>query len=855
MVNISRPRHDRWICPSYCLGTLLLAAFPAGATAGEAPKGLLLAEGGRARVPVVVSAKASPSLRAVAAELAGYLCKITGAPFEVVEGDGSRGIVLGTLADFPDPALASPLEVRRGFDGKEAYVIRTDAGRLRLLGATDRGASHAAFALLEALGCRWLFPAPEWEVVPSVPTLRVQLNHDDRPVLLARRIWYGYGFFEHGPQARAPRDYEAWARHNRMAQSFTVNAGHAWQTILAQNRAEFDRHPEYRALVKDKRQGEQLCVSNPAVRRLAAQWALDFLQKNPRADMVSLETSDGNGQCECEECRKLGSISDRVFGLANEVARAVAREHPGKMVGLYAYNEHCEPPSFALEPNIHVQLTAGFIRGRYRFDELLELWPKRCKNLGFYEYFSVWLWDFDRLPGGAAADVGRLRKQIPRYAALGAASLDCESGNNWGPHGRGYYIANKLMWDPKADVDALLADFYAKAFGPAAAPMKRYYERFDPGNKPLMSEHLLALGFRDVAEASSLAADRADVQARLDHIKQYLRYVHLRWLIDRTSDKIKKKELTLAALTHGYRTRHSYMNHWEAMRQGWTRQAAKEFGEPAWAFNHPEPRKPWAVDRPYSHEETVAAFRDGLAYFKPDPVEEKQFTGEPVPIDFAAKTAPAESVQQYQHGTRYALYSVKREPLALTVVPGTIAWYRDRAPARWSVTDTAGKRLAGGELPLDGRPHPLEVKVPDAGPYHFEFDDSGAGWQLKVAAGRPAALVLDRVRVLHHAGWMQPMYFYVPGGTRELQYYWSGGPHWIHGPDGAKLKEVAVSGAFVRVAVPAGADGKVWHFTRLAPGHLWFFNAPNYLAASPAALLVPRDLAERDRLSVVGRPK
>lgn len=474
-------------------------------------------------MPVVIADRASTSTRAVAAELAGYLGKIAGETFEVTTGDGSRGIVLGTLAEFPDPALAKPLELQGQFDGKEAYAIRTGPGRVRLIGATDLGASHAAFALLEALGRRWFFQAPEWEVIPSTPTLRVSLNRDDRPRLLARRIWYGYGLFEHGPGSRPVRDQAAWARHNRMAQSFTVNCGHAWQTVIADNRAAFDAHPEYLALVGGKRQGEQLCVSNPAVREVAARWALDSLKKNPAADMVSMEASDGDGQCECAPCAKLGSISDRDFGLANEVARAVAKAYPGKLVGLYAYNQHAEPPSFALEPNVYVQLTAGFIRGPYSFDELLELWPKKCQNLGFYEYLSVWLWDFDRLPGGNASDLAYLRKQIPRYVAHGATSLDCESGDNWGPHGRGYYVANRLMWDPGADVDALLADFYDRAFGPAAPPMRRFYERFDRGNKPLMSEHLLALGFRDVEEAARLAAGRPDVQARLDHVKQYLR--------------------------------------------------------------------------------------------------------------------------------------------------------------------------------------------------------------------------------------------------------------------------------------------------------------------------------------------
>jgi hypothetical protein len=351
--------------------------------------GLILAAEGEARMPVCISKEASPKTRALAEELANFLCRISGAEFVVEIGDGSHGIVLGTLAQFPDAALEKPLAVRNGFDGKEAFAIRTESHRLRLIGATEQGASHAVFALLEALGCRWFFQSPEWELVPSTPTLRVDLNRDDRPAILARRIWYGGGPFEHDPKSRPILDYAAWTRRNRLAQSFTINCGHVWQTIIAENKALFEEHPDYLALTGGKRQGEQLCVSNPGVREIAVRWAVEYLQKHPEADMVSMEPSDGGGQCECEECAKLGTVSERAFLLANEVARAVAKEHPGKMVGLYAYNEHSEPPSFALESNVYVQLTAGFTRGRYTFDELLELWPQKCRNMGFYEYLSV----------------------------------------------------------------------------------------------------------------------------------------------------------------------------------------------------------------------------------------------------------------------------------------------------------------------------------------------------------------------------------------------------------------------------------------------------------------------------------
>jgi len=824
----------------FVVGSLIGASMPSGASEERAAERLLLAENGAARLPIVVAQDASESTRQVAAELAEYLGRITGAKFDVTTGDGVRGIVLGTLAQFPDSGLNEALAIRDGVDGREAYAIRTEPDRLRLIGATELGASHAAFRFLESLGCRWFFPAPEWTLVPQRPTLAVRINETDRPTILSRRIWWGYGFFDRG-EGRCQADNEAWARHNRMAMSRKIWCGHAWQSIIADNRAAFDAHPEYLALVKNERRGPQMCVSNPAVRQVAIEWALSQLRRRPELDMVSLETSDGSDHCECESCQKLGSISERAFGLANEAARAIAKEFPGKMVGMYAYNDHCEPPSFPLEPNVYVQSTAGFIRGRYTFDELMEIWPKQCRNMGFYEYFSVWLWDFDMPPGGRGADVKLICQRMRKYAALGATSVDCESGNNWGLHGRGYHVANRLLWNPGTDVDALLADFYGQAFGPAAAVMQRYYERLDPGNDPLLSEHLLGLALRDLDEASRLAQDRPDVLARLDHLKQYQHYVRLRWEYQRAADKPRQQELALQALTHVYRTRYSYMNHWEAIRQSWIEQLVKEFDQPSWSDRGGQQTPPWKIDQPVGRDETEQRFRDDLVFFPPQDVAERSFSTDLVPAGLKSDSPPA-SRQQYQKGTRYALWSTGGEPLEMTIVTGVIAWYRDRPDATYVVTDASGKEVTRGRLPQDGKEHPLRVEVAAAGLYWFEFNDQAAAWSIRVAAGRPVAVALSRSAPPAHLGHMQRMYFFVPRGTRKIEYYWKGGPHTMHGPDGAVRAEVTANGKFVTVDVPAGSDGQSWSITKLALGHLWFFNVPNYLAASPDALLVPREV-------------
>lgn len=827
---------------------LWLALLLAPCVAPAAPP-IRLAAGGKALCPVVVSTNASAATRAVAAELAEYLGRISGAAFDVLTGDGSRGIVLGTLAEFPDSALAKPLELRGTYDGKEAFVIRSEENRLRLIGATDLGASHAAFRLLEQLGCRWFFPAREWEVVPATPDLRVALDLADRPRILVRRIWYGYGLFSdrgHPRGGSAQKDYDAWARHNLMAGSFRVHAGHAWQAIMADHKQAFAEHPEYRALVKGERRGEQLCVSNPDVQRLAVAWALKTFEKDPAREMVSMECADGDGQCECPDCAKLGSVSDRVFGLANLVARAVAQKHPGKLVGCLAYNQHSEPPSFALEPNVYVQLTAGFIRGRYTHDALLELWPKVCANLGFYEYFSVWLWDFDNLPGGNGANLTRTKTMLGRYAKAGATSLDAESGNNWGVHGRGYYIANRLLWNPDADTDAPLADFYAQAFGPAAAAMRRYYERTAPDGTPLMSRGLVGESFRDVEEAARLAQGRPDVLARLDQLKHYLRYVHLRWQLDHEKDPARQKQLTVEALTLVHRTRYEYMNHWAAMRQTFAGDAAKKFKEPSWHVGDKAP-KPWLVDAPVTREETETWFREGLDYFQPTPVTEVAFSRDLVPVGFT-NPASVVSLQAYQRPMTYAFHSRTGEPVELELTTGVIPSYRDRAAVRWWLRDGSSNVVDSGTLPQDGAAHPLAMRVPGAGTFFFEVHDSAAGWKIKVEPGRAAALLNLRGTRVIPLGMMQAMHFYVPKGTRRLQYFWNGGPHQVLGPDGKGIAAVAQDDEVVTVPVPEGAAGRVWSLSPRVHHQLWFFNAPNVIAASPQALLVPRELAEKDGL-------
>ncbi len=834
--------------PASALVTFLLL-LPAG-QATAAPT--VLVDQGKANLPIVISDSASEETQALAKELAGYLEQISKAPFEVKTEQQGAAIFLGTKEEFPQPEFAEALAVDKKKNGAEAFVIVPKDDSLYLIGATEKGSSHAAFRFLERLGCRWFFPAKEWEIIPERVKIVADFTETSRPQIPARRIWWGYGYFDR-QEGRCQADYEAWARHNRMAESFRTYTGHAWQAIIAANKATFDEHPEYLALVKGERRGPQFCVSNPTVRKLALNWALEKLEKIPELDMVSMETSDGANHCECDDCKKLGNISDRAFGLANEVARVVAKKFPGKMVGMLAYGDHSEPPSFELEDNVYVQSTAGFVRGKYTFDELMKLWPEKTANIGFYEYFSVWLWDFDQLPGGKGNDIAAITERIRQYADIGATSITCESGNNWGLHGRGYYVANRLMWNPEENPDELLADFYQKSFGPAADVMKRFYQRFSRENDPLMSEHLLALGFRDIQEASKLTANRSDIQGRLNHLKQYLHYVRVKWDIDHLAkDDPRRKSLTLDGLTWCYRTRYSYMNHWAGMWQGWTRKAAEEFEQPEWSYRYRESPNPWANEEPVTVEETERVFQADLKRFQPQDIDERTFSEDLVwagLADLDAKIAkPRPLSHRYQRKMRYAMISKKGEPLVFTITTGVIKHYRDRADGRWTVTTPTGTEIGSERLPQDGEKHRVKIAVSKAGHYWIEYDDRGAGWGIETEPGIPISLALKRgTRIIHLGQFRDPIFFFVPKETRRLQFFWEGGslkPQ-LYGPDGTMIAEISANGSFVTVDVPKGSDGKPWFFKRFAPMRFWLVNAPNYLAAAPSELILPKEVVEK----------
>lgn len=130
----------RWLCSDCAAQTVRIAAD------------------GQALLPIVVAEKSSERMQLAARTLAQQLRRISDAEFTIQHGDGTAGLVIGTVHDFPNQA--GDLRRQPQDDEREIYLLRSDETGVKLIGTTDLAVEHAVWDFLYRLGYRQYFPGP-----------------------------------------------------------------------------------------------------------------------------------------------------------------------------------------------------------------------------------------------------------------------------------------------------------------------------------------------------------------------------------------------------------------------------------------------------------------------------------------------------------------------------------------------------------------------------------------------------------------------------------------------------------------------------------------------------------------------
>jgi len=790
-----------------------------------------------------------------ASELANWLEKATTAKFAITN-DAPTGIF---LLRTNSPLVAATDRARLADKGREAFVIRSEGeSNLWIIANHAAGLSHGVYYYLDALGCRWFFPNDHWTIIPKRKSITLTLDRVEAPAFRARNFFGTGGFggkLPVDPKMTLQARWDKWKTMNRFGGDIQAG-GHSYDQFVTRYEKEFRAHPEYRAEVAGKRlvpkAGAKLCYSNPGLQQLFVEDRLAQLEStikrfpdSPTSRAVTVEPSDGGGHCECAECQKLGSISDRVFTLANVVARAVAEKYPGYLVAILAYNQHAAPPTIAIESNTFIKIAPyAFQRTGLPGDELLLAWAKRHRSLGIYDYWAIPDWA-NCLPTLSFRET--VPQKLRYWHSVGANAFSGESTYSIGAGGLPWYVASRVMWNPQTDVAALLTDFYEKSFGPAAPPMQRMLERWDRGYAS--TTHELALTFRDMQEARTLAKDDA-TRARVDDFALYAEYLRL-WYEYKHAKEHDKATRTL--LTYLWRTYDSSMAQSFRMFQLIVSRYEKgdtdtekilereETGASSladtWPLKNPK-AEAWTSLTPVTRDEIDKFIAAGVATYRPLEYDARTFSTNLVAlVPDATPSTNWITTQRFSGGNAFAFWAaagVTNLEARIRCGPRT----GSSAPFdRITFTDPAGKILRQENIAADGEWRSLAIPTQVPGAYRLSVFDQKLGFVLQVP---------ERLPFVIRSGYQcldlsKRIYFYVPKGLKRLAFHAESVIAFdLYDGDGKKL--AGKFNGLTALDVPAGQAGKVWSFKGFKSFHpLRPLNFPANFALSPETLLIPEE--------------
>ncbi len=415
-------------------------------------------------------------------------------------------------------------------------AIRTLPNAIAIMGMDDDpsdpwGTTYAATTFLEeALGVIYLWPGASGKVIPKRHSIRVSLSLTHRPPIGQRRI--------RGASARpghrnlqglkklgiAPSAFEErrtagmnvpgsdWWQWQRLGGTSGISGGHSFQSLWKEHgEAHLDWFAENLHGNRDQSLSPnraRLHVTHQGLIRHVADDRIAMLDENPDRISVPVGPNDGGKTsfCMCNQCRKLDhpdaakrdmafhervdgkivrtpydyrALSDRYVWFYNQIARQVSKKHPEAYVVGDAYGAYLDPPiAQTPDPNVAIRFAGLSYLGDKDRKNALKAWK------GWSRVTNTMLLRSNHLLGGRR--VGALQNSAHQIAAdyrvfartMVGADLD-SIAHHWSTAGLNYYVAARMLWDPYQKIDRLIDRYVTLGFGPAAKPIRQYFDRIE----------------------------------------------------------------------------------------------------------------------------------------------------------------------------------------------------------------------------------------------------------------------------------------------------------------------------------------------------------------------------------------
>lgn len=464
----------------------LLARVRAADKEREAAKAkgptLTIVESGQPAATIVSDEKNAAVL------LQDWIKLMSGAELPIEATDPGKGvrIYVGHAAEAAGLKLAD-IESR----SEEGLRVKCDGKNIYIAGQQNSATVRAVGRFLEEeFGCRWFADTAWGRHYPEARTLKVRKGEfSETAGFISRRIWGAEGAFKN-------ESWLAWTGQGGKS----VPMAHSWN-ILAQE--DFEKHPEWFRLDETGKRikGPWYNIGHPEVRKRFMEWALKSSQNGKKS--ISFSPPDDHREDFSEESKAYDnpkvidptsgrvSVTDRFLSPVNEAASMLYKLDPKPIHGFYAYSDYTLPPTRPelqkLSPNLSVWI-APIRFGRYHplghpnspstqeLKALVDGWAKTGVMIGWrtynynlaemlapYSRISIWAYD------------------IPYLYKKGAIGISLESFNAWEIYAPFLYLSLRLSFDPRLDPWLIMADYWDKAYGPAAESMEKYWMGVDAG--------------------------------------------------------------------------------------------------------------------------------------------------------------------------------------------------------------------------------------------------------------------------------------------------------------------------------------------------------------------------------------
>jgi len=377
-------------------------------------------------------------------------------------------------------------------DGKDTVLIVGNDARLKDAGrvGVNQATLNGVYRFLEkTAGAYWIWPGNDGWLLPKAATITLPaMRVKDEPFMLLRLL------------PRTPS-------YNMAANGATVRGegGHSWYFLVPATKY-YATHPEFFAkdakgkvlpirvdrfdpegVRKGLYSSEQrlhalnsnsLCVSTPGVAQAMIQEIGALYDQG--YDIVDLAQNDSWGRqcpaCQCPPCREMdGGPNDghpnarRLWTFHLGIARELHKKYPGKYVRVSAYSP-CGSGYLFLKkddftPNVIVEVPGS---GEENWQGIAPHVTNYCYLWGNYDLLG-------QTPRTTPYDIA---KHIQRLAQANAVGIYwCGGCHNWGLAGDQYFLAARLMWNPKEDVERIL-DTYYSYFGEAKGQAREFGRAF-----------------------------------------------------------------------------------------------------------------------------------------------------------------------------------------------------------------------------------------------------------------------------------------------------------------------------------------------------------------------------------------